>query len=398
MTDGKLTAAGVKALSKPGMHSDGRTLYLNVTRGGSKSWIQRVAINGRRRDIGLGPYPAVGLAQARRRAADNRAAVADGRDPLAEKRKAAAPTFREAAARTLEAHRPRWRSDHYTRNWMRSLEKYAFARLGDTPVDQLGREDILGVLAPIWGVRIETARKLRQRIRTVLRWAQAHGYVEHNVAGDLIDGALPSMPAVREHFRALPYPDVPEALRVVEASGASLAVRLCFRFVVLTAARGGEARGATWDEVDLDAREWRIPGSRMKGGVGHRQPLSDAALAVLEEARTLRDESDLIFPSPSRPGRPLSDMAMTKLLRDVGLSSRATVHGFRSSFRTWASECTDAPHAVMELCLAYRVGDAAERAYARSDLLEKRRALMQQWADYMSAEDGQVASLVGHRG
>ena len=329
--EGKLTAAGVKALSKPGMHSDGRTLYLNVARGGSKSWIQRIAIKGRRHDIGLGPYPAVGLSQARRRAADNRAAVADERDPLAEKRRAAAPTFREAAERTFEAHKPRWRSDHYTRNWMRSMEKYAFACLGDMPVDQIGREDVLSVLAPIWGVRIETARKLRQRIRTVLRWAQAHGYVEHNVAGDLIDGALPSMPAVREHFRALSYADVPEALRIVEASSASLAVRLCFRFTVLTAARGGEARGATWAEVNLDAQEWRIPRSRMKGGVGHRQPLSNSALAVLEEARPLRDESDLIFPSPSRRDQPLSDMAMTKLLRDVGLADRTTMHGFRSS-------------------------------------------------------------------
>ena len=167
-------------------------------------------------------------------------------------------------------------------------------------------------------------------------------------------------------------------------------MRLCFRFLVLTAARSGEARGATWGEVDLDAREWRIPGSRMKGGIEHRQPLSDAALEVLERARELDDGSGLIFPSPSRPGRPLSDMAMTKLLRDVGLAGRATVHGFRSSFRTWSSEHADAPREVCELALAHRVGSAVEQAYARSDLLEKRRALMQQWADHATGDDADV--------
>ncbi|MCY4085606.1 MAG: site-specific integrase [Actinomycetia bacterium] len=181
----------------------------------------------------------------------------------------------------------------------------------------------------------------------------------------------------------MPYPDVPEALRVVGASGASLAVRLCFRFVVLTAARSGEARGAIWPEIDTGAPEWRIPGSRMKGGFEHRQSSSDAALATLEEARSLDDGSGLIFPSPARPGRPLSDMAMTELLHDVGLAGQTTIHGLRSSFRTWASECTDAPHAVMGLSLAHAVGSAVEQAYARSDLLAKRRALMQRWADYL---------------
>ena len=384
---GQLTVAGIKSLSRPGLHSDGGTLYLNVAPGGSKSWIQRLTIGGRRRDIGLGGYPLVSLAKAREKAFENRRLARAGGDPLAEKRRRRTPTFREAAERTFEAHKPRWRNMQHTRSWIGSLEKHAFPTLGDMPVDEVGREDVLAVLTPLWSSRPETARKLRQRIRTVLRWSMANGLVEFNVAGDLIDGALPSMPAVREHFRALPYADVPQALEVVEASNASLAVKLCFRFTVLTAARSGEVRGATWGEIDLDAREWRIPGSRMKGGVEHRQPLSDPAIEVLEQARPLRDESGLVFPSPSRPGRPLSDMAMTKLLRDVGLAGRATVHGFRSSFRDWASERTDAPHAVMELCLAHAVGDSTERAYARSDLLAKRRALMQQWADFVAGDD-----------
>ena len=227
---------------------------------------------------------------------------------------------------------------------------------------------------------------MRQRVRTVLAWAQAHGFVEHNVAGEAIDGALPSMAAVKQHFRALPYQEVAEALRVVEASRASLSARLCLRFLTLTAARSGEARGATWTEIDAEAWEWRIPASRMKGAAEHRQPLSDAAMAVLEQAREIDDGSGLIFPSPARRGKPLSDMSLTKVLRDNGLAERTTVHGFRTAFRTWASERTDAEHAIMELSLAHQVGSAVERAYARSDLLVKRRNLMEGWGAYLTGK------------
>ena len=383
----RISAAEAKSIAKSGRYRAGETLFLNVAPGGSKSWVQRLTIDGRRRDIGLGGYPLVSLAEAREAAFENRKLARAGGDPLAEKRRRRTPTFREAANAVHEANKPRWRNNHHIASWMQTLERHAFPILGDMAVDRIGREDVLGVLAPIWGEKQETARRVRQRIRTVLRWCQAHGHVEHNAAGEAIDGALPSMPAVRQHLRALPYADVPEALRLAEASNASLAVRLAFRYLTLTASRPGEVRGATWGEIDVGAREWRIPGSRMKGGSEHRQPLSDAAMAVLEQAREIRDGSGLVFPSPARPGRPLSDMAMTKLLRDVGLADRATVHGFRSSFRDWAAECTDAPHAVMELCLAHAVGDSTERAYARSDLLEKRRALMQRWADFVAGGD-----------
>ena len=380
----KLTAARVKALSKPGRHGDGDGLYLNIAPGGSKSWVQRITIDGRRRDMGLGGYPAVSLAQARRRATDNRAAVAGGRDLLAEKRRPATPTFREAALIVHETNRPRWRSAKQTRNWIQTLERHAMPVLADIPVDRIGREEVLRVLTPIWTTRQETARRVRQRIRTVLRWSMAHGFAEHNVAGETIDGALPPMPQVKEHLRSLPYQEVGASLRTVEASSASLSARLCLRFVVLTAARSGEARGATWNEFGLDAREWRILGGRMKAGAEHRVPLSDAALAVLAQARPLRDDSDLVFPSPVAPGRPLSDMTLTKVLRTTGLADRATVHGFRSSFKVWCMEQTNAPWAVSEAALAHTLGNMTEQAYARSDLFERRRALMQQWADFVT--------------
>ena len=380
----RLTAARVKTISKPGMHGDGNGLYLRVTGTGSRSWMQRIVIHGRRRDMGLGSYPAVGLAEARALALANKALVGAGRDPLSERRRADVPTFRDAAGKVYEANLPRWRNGKHTTNWWGSLERHAFPVIGDAPVDRIRRGDVLAVLEPIWSTRPETARRVRQRIRAILRWCEAHDYCAGNAAGEALDGALPPMPRLKAHHRALPYREVTEALETVDASDASLAAQLCFRFLVLTAARSGEARGATWEEIDGTAREWRIPAKRMKGGVPHRVPLSGAALAVLENAGPLRDGSGLVFPSPVKPGHPMSDMTLTKVLRTTGLAERATVHGFRSTFRDWAAECTNAPHAVMELSLAHAVGSSVEQAYARSDLIARRRELMEQWARFVT--------------
>ena len=392
---GKLTVAMLRSLSRPGRYGDGGTLFLVVAPGGSKSWVQRVTIGRRRRDLGLGGWPVVSLAKARQRAFTNRVAIADGIDPLARKRRPDTPTFREASEHALEANRPRWRNPKTTDNWIATMDKYVYPVFGDRRVDQIGREDVLRVLTPIWTAKPEIGRKVRQRIRATLAWAQAHGHVEHNLAGDAIDGALPSLPAVKAHFRALPYREVGAALETIEASRASVSAKACLRFVVLTACRSGEARLATWDEIDLEAREWRIPASRMKAAVEHRVPLADAALDVLESVRPLRSPADLLFPSPSRPARTLSDMTLTKILRDTGLAGRATVHGFRSAFRTWASERTSVPHAVCEMALAHRVGSDVERSYARSDLFDKRRGLMDQWATYVTGGGAKVLRLHG---
>ena len=335
------------------------------------------------------------LAKARQFADAYRLAVAEGRDPLAEKRRAATPTFAEAAVKVHEANLPRWKNGKHTAQWLSTLERYAFPTIGKMPLDRIERRDVLGILTPIWTAKPETARRVRQRIRTVLKWAMAHEFVEHNAAGEGIDGALPTMRRVRAHFRALPYTEIPAALDTVDASPASMAAKLCLRFLILTAGRSGETRGALWSEIDLDAREWRIPANRMKAGVEHRIPLPDAALAVLEQARPLRDDSGLVFPSPTRRGKPLSDMTLTKILRDNGLSDRATVHGFRTCFRTWASERTSAARAVMELSLAHAVGSSVEQAYARSDLIEKRRVLMQAWADFVAGGGADVERLHG---
>ena len=316
----QLTAAKIRSISTPGRHGDGAGLYLNVTAAGSKSWVQRIVIDGRRRDIGLGGYPAVGLAEARSLAVGNQTAIAKGLDPVIEKRRSAIPTFREAARQTHQGNLPRWRNQRHALSWLQTLERHAFPILGNMPVDRISGADVLGVLTPIWGGEPETAvpetaRRVRQRIRTVMRWAMAQGFIESNPAGEAIDGALPPMPKLKAHLRALPYEGVAQALAVVETSQASLAAKFCFRSAVLTAARSGEARGALWDEVDFERALWTVPAGRMKGGLEHRVPLSDAALAVLRDAGKLRDGSGLIFPSPMRPRQTLSDMTLTKVLR-----------------------------------------------------------------------------------
>ena len=379
-----LSATRAKALKEPGRHSDGGGLHLFVSKRGAKSWVHRITIDGKRRDIGLGGFPAVSLAQARSKAADNRTAVADGRDPLAEKHAPAMPTFREAAHTVHEANMPRWRNTRHVEAWIQTLERHAMPILGDKPLDRIDRTAVLGVLTPIWTTRPETARRVRQRMRTIFRWAMAHGFMETNPAGEAIDGALPPMPKVKAHLRSLPYEEVGAALRTVDASRASMSARLCFRFLVLTAARSGEARGATWDEVDLESRVWRVPPERMKAGMEHRVPLSTQAIDVLHMAQPLRDESGLVFPSPHKRKSQMSDMTLTKVLRSVGLAERATVHGFRSSFKDWTLERTDTPWAISESALAHTLGNSTEQAYARSDLFERRRSLMQRWADYLT--------------
>ena len=379
-----LSATRVKALKEPGRYSDGGGLHLYISKAGRKSWVLRITVDGRRRDIGLGGYPSVSLARSREKAAGNRAAIAEGRDPVAEKHAPSMPTFREATHAVHEENKPRWRNPRHASGWIQTLERHAMPALGNKPLDRIDRGDVLQVLTPIWTTRPETARRVRQRMRTVFKWAMAHGFMESNPAGEAIDGALPPMPNVKAHFRALPYQEVKSALDTVAASQASIAARLCFRFLVLTAARSGEARGATWNEIDLQDQVWRIPSERMKPGMEHRVPLSVQALDLLGEASALREDTGLVFPSPLKPGAPMSDMTLTKILRSVGLAERATVHGFRSSFKNWTLEQTDTPWAVSEAALAYSLGNSTEQAYARTDLFERRRKLMQQWADYLT--------------
>ncbi len=374
----KLTAAFVRTVQRPGLYWDEHGLVLRVKPSGYKQWIQRIFIHGKRRELGLGPIRLVTLAQAREAALVNRRLARAGGDPMASRRQSV-PTFEQAAAKVVALYRPNWKSAKHARQWMTTLRDYAYPKIGDKRVDWITSADIMAVLLPIWNTKPPTAQRVRQRIGTVMKWAITQGYRLDNPAGEALGAALPKQGGVQRHHRALPYREVAGAIQRVRQSKAAVAVKLSFEVLVLTACRSGEVRGARSEEIDLEAGEWRIPPERMKHKREHRVPLSARAREILAEASENKVTSEWVFSAAA--GRPLSDLDLSGLLRELGVP--AVPHGFRSSFRDWAAECTDAPHAVMEAALSHFVQNKVEAAYARSDLFERRRVLMEDWAGYL---------------
>ena len=377
--DKALTAAFVRS-APPGRHADGNGLYLFVQPTGTRSWVQRLVIRGRRRELGLGAAALVPLAKAREQALANRMLARSGGDPLSEKRRVqGVPTFAEAAERVLEQKRGGWRGRWHAQNWWRSMERYAFPRIGRRPVSEVNTADVLEILTPIWHVKAETARAVRQRIRSVLEWAIAMDLRNDNPC-DRVMPVLGPQNDIVTHRQALPHKDVAGAIETVRASGSTQpAVRLAFEFLVLTAARSAEARLATWTEMDVAGRVWTISAARMKAKREHRVPLCGRAVEILEAAWALGD-GDLVF--PMRSGKPIGMSTLPKMLEYQGIA--AVAHGFRSSFRDWAAEETDHPREVIEAALAHVVQNKVEAAYARSDLFERRRRLMNDWEAYLA--------------
>lgn len=400
----ELGAAQVAAIWRRGSNHVGgvRGLILNVTMYGSRSWVLRYQVAGKRRDFGLGSYPSVTLADAREAARAARAKLAQGIDPVEDARRArarlaaeihASMTFGEAAKRYIASHEKGWKNAKHAQQWQRSLDMYATQVLGKVPVRDVSLPMVLKVLEPIWASKTETATRLRSRIESVIDWAIARGYrTDSNPARwkGLLDKLLPAPGKVSKttHFQALPYAQLPafmEQLLAQEGMGAK-----ALQFVIMTAARSGEVRGATWEEIDLVGRMWTIPAERMKASKPHRVPLSDAAVALLQDMQELAIAAGrttgkaYVFPSPNSRdpelGSPLSDMTLTAVLRRLKLD--VVPHGFRSTFRDWCAEQTDYPNEVAEMALAHAVGNKVEAAYRRGDLLGKRQQLMQDWADY----------------
>jgi integrase len=376
---GKLSVTGVKAAKRPGRFGDGDGLFLVVGATGSKSWVCRVQKHGRRRDIGLGSASKVTLSVARDRAREVRTWVELGLDPVFEKRKAGGiPTFREATAQVYAANRKTWRNEKHEGQWLRTLEAFAFPIIGDIRVSEITGPMIRNVLAEIWLTKPETARRVRQRIGAVLDWAFASGYRETEAPMRSITKGLPRQPKKDGHFAAMPYAYVAAFMvRLRERDSFS---RLALQFAILTAARSGEVRGAAWTEIDVENALWTIPKERMKAQREHVVPLSKPAIRIIERCSQLRTrECPLIFPG-MKGDKPLSDMTLTKLLREM--KQPYTAHGFRSAFRDWASEETDVQGEVAEAALAHMVRDKTEAAYRRGRLLEKRRKLMDDWSIY----------------
>ena len=373
--DKALTTAFVRTAG-PGRHCDGQGLYLFVQPSGTRSWVQRLVVRGRRQEIGLGSALLVPLAEAREKALVNRKLAREGGDPLAEKRRAErTPTFAAAAVRVLGQKRAGWQSSRHAQSWLASLECYAFPRIGTRLISEVSSADVLEILTPIWHEKAQTARRVRQRIRAVLEWAVAMELRLDNPC-DRIGPVLGPQRATVEHRRALPHQDVPVVVAAVRASASAEIVKLAFEFLLLTAARWGEVRGAEWTEIDTAGRVWIIPATRMKAKRAHRIPLSRRSMEILDAARTLGDgSSPLVFLAADRA--PLPEKALRRLLGELKIP--AVPHGFRSTFRDWAAEQTNHPREVVEAALAHVVTNQVEAAYARSDLFERRRRLMDDW-------------------
>ena len=375
----KLTAAFVRSAA-PGKHHDQHGLILRVTPSGSRQWIWRGTVRGRRRDFGLGGFPYTSLAEARELAFQYRKVARQGGDPARQRAARAVPTFAQAAEEAIRTRRMAWRDDRTEKLWRSRLDAYAMAKLGRMPVDSITAADVASVLLPVWSDKAETGRRLRRIISAVMQACVAAGHRTDDPAGPVLTALLPKpgrMPA--KHYGALTHGEVGAALAKVRDFGEVwIAARLCFEFVALTACRSGEARAATWAEIDIDTATWTVPAERTKMARALRVPLVTQTLRVLDAARELTagGADDLVF--PARRGGVMRDSTLATLPRRLGLG---TVHGLRSAFRSWCSE-RGVEHAAAELALGHAIGSATVAAYARSDLLERRAALMQEWADY----------------
>lgn len=381
---GKLTALGIRNLKEPGRYSDGEGLILKFAGSGKGSWIVRVQANGKRRDIGLGTLADLPLTDARDAARALRREMKAGVDVLAEREKEALviPTFRDAATLVHGEHKAAWKNGKHQAQWINTLETYAFPTLGEKLVSEIEGPAIRDALAPIWLSKPETARRVRQRIGSVLDWACAKGFRETEAPMRSVVRGLPRQPKRQGHFAAMPYPDLPAFVAWLRER--SSVGRLTLEFLILNASRSGEVRGARWVEFEIKNKIWTIPGARMKAGSVHVVPLSEAALDVLKRAKAYRSPvSDLVFPGQN-PRRQLSDMTLLKILRDKG--EDFTVHGFRSSFRDWVAEKTNYPGEVAEAALAHTIANKVEAAYRRTDYFDKRRPLMADWAKFLMSE------------
>ncbi|WP_298281950.1 phage integrase central domain-containing protein [Acidocella sp.] len=387
----RLSALAVTKAAKPGMYADGLGLYLRIGPSGAKSWVFRYRVGNGRRDMGLGPLHIVSLADARAKAAECRKQRLDRADPLqvreaailaAKLEEAKAKTFQDCADAYITAHAPGWRNAKHADQWRNTLLSYAYPVFGAFPIQTVDTALVMKVLEPIWATKTETASRLRGRIECILDWATVREYRRgENPArwrGHL-ENLLPKRQKVQkvEHHTALPYAEMSSFMTLLRAQE-GIAAR-AFEFLILTATRTSETIGATWDEIDLDAKIWTIPASRIKAGREHRVPLSPAAILVLEGMK-FEGSDHHVFPG-GRPGACLSNMAMLKLLERMG-KSHLTVHGFRSTFRDWVSERTNFPREVAEMALAHAISDKVEAAYRRGDLFEKRQKLMETWAAY----------------
>lgn len=404
----KLTPMGVERLNTAGLYGDGAGLWLKVNPGGSKSWILRYTSAGRERWMGLGPYPVVSLAEAREAAVEAKKKLRLGTDPLDEKhqqdateraRRAKSVTFEWCAGKYIEAHAPAWKNIKHADQWRNTLATYAHPIIGKVDVARIDTGHIMRILEPIWTEKAETATRLRGRLESILGWATTRKYRSgDNPAAwqGHLKNLLPTISKAKrvKHHAALPWQEMGAFMALLRKQDGVGARAL--ELAILTAARSGEVRFATWGEFDLDAGVWIVPAERMKAGKEHRVPLTKQAIALLKSQKPGKGDA-VVFPGV-KLGRPLSDMTLTAVLKRMERSD-LTAHGFRSTFRDWAAEATNYPREMAEMALAHTVGDKVEAAYRRGDMFEKRRRMMADWAKHCdtTAVAGDVLPIRGKK-
>lgn len=385
----KLSDSKIRHLIEKGRYGDGLGLYLVVTESGSQQWVLRLTVNGKRRDIGLGGYPTTSLAHARKETIEMRYLAKQGKDPVAIRKDKlrVIPTFEEAARKVHADNTPVWKEGKAVQQWITSLETYAFPKIGKLKVNDVRPSHILSVLEPIWIEKHSTANRVRQRMSRVFDWARTQEFTLNANPVSGIQQGLARPNIKPKHFSAMPYDDVPVFLTHLQNSTQSMNVKLGIEFLILTACRSGELRFAEWSEIDLENRRWKIPASRMKANIEHHVPLTERCLKILKEARVISGHSKFIFPSSQNWKKSMSDATLSKALKK-GLGYPFTIHGFRSTFRDWASETRNYPNDVVEMALAHTNTNKTEAAYKRGDLFDKRKVIMDDWSEYCGDVNG----------
>jgi integrase len=388
----KLTARFVDNVKEPGKYYDANNLFLRVYKAGSRNWVQRVTINGKRKEIGLGNANLIPLSEAREVAFDNLRMVKKGIDPVAiTEKKKSIPTFEEAALKVYEINRPSWTNEKHAAQFISTLKTYAFHHIGELKVDRIETSHILSILTPIWVSKADTAKKVRQRLSTVLKYCKAQKWRSDDPADRDIIEALPKQMRKSNHMKSMDYREVGSFITDMKNSFAGTTTKLALEFLILNASRSGEVRFAKWNEIK--EKTWTIPAERMKAKITHRIPLSERCLEILKEAESISQGSDYIF-CGYKKDKPLSENTFNKLIKELGYDVHT--HGFRTSFKTWTQEKTNYPREVAEKQLAHSLNDKAEAAYARSELMEKRNLLLESWGLFVGVSDNKIIPLKGN--
>ena len=393
-TKNKLTPLALKKLKMPGRYSDGNNLYLKIEDTGSRRWILRLSVNGKRRDMGLGSLSFVNLSDARDLAYQYNKLAKSGIDPIQERlrEKGLLITFKECVYKVYALNKPTWKTELIGRQWINSFEHHVFPFIGHLSISQIRSVDIMNVLTPLWNIKHDTAKKLKQRLRVVFKWCRAQGYFYGDDPVELAEMALPRVKTSKKHFTSLPYDQLPDFINKLRSSSISLRNQLAIEFTILTACRTSEVLKAKWNEIDFNNKIWIIPEDRMKAHREHHVPLSDRSILILQEMFKIKSDSGLIFPSEVNNHKPLSNNTMLFAIQK-NMNLKATIHGMRASFKNWASETTNFPNEVSEMALAHSIHNKVEAAYRRGNLLEKRRLLMQCWSDYLNKAKPEIIKL-----